>query len=104
MTKKIVLLASMTPIDDERTWVFARYYVNMPMGGLMAWLFGAFEYKMVQDQDKRIMDTLPKGPLQHGEYNYGKADAGSILWQKKRRKLIEAAATKAASAQPEPTA
>jgi hypothetical protein len=54
MTKKIVLLASMTPIDDERTWVFARHYVNMPMGGLMASLFGAFEYKMVQDQDKRI--------------------------------------------------
>jgi hypothetical protein len=93
MTSRLWLLASMTPVDDKRTWVFARYYANMPFGRLVAWLVGRFEYKIVQDQDRRIMDTLPAGPLEAGEYKYGKPDAGSIIWAKKRRKLIEAAAS-----------
>lgn len=93
MTSRLWLLASMTPVDDKRTWVFARYYANMPLGRLVAWLVGRFEYNIVQDQDRRIMDTLPTGPLEAGDYTYGKADAGSIIWAKKRRKLIEAAAS-----------
>jgi phenylpropionate dioxygenase-like ring-hydroxylating dioxygenase large terminal subunit len=87
MTKRLWLVACVTPVDEERSWVFARYYANMPLGGLVAWMVGRFEYKIVQDQDKRILDTLPQGPLQQGEYIYGKVDAGSILWAKKRAKL-----------------
>lgn len=94
MSPRLVLLAIMTPIDMERTWVFARYYAKMPLGGLVAWIVGRFEYKIVQDQDRKIMDSLPKGPVQAGEYIYGKPDAGSILWFKKRKQLIKQVETK----------
>ncbi len=84
MSAKLSLLAIVTPIDDQRSWVFARYHAAVPFGGLAAWVVGRFEYSIFQKQDKRILDTLPKGPLQPGEYHYGSVDKGSILWLKKR--------------------
>jgi phenylpropionate dioxygenase-like ring-hydroxylating dioxygenase large terminal subunit len=57
-----------------------------------AWVVGRFEYKTVQDQDKRILDTLPEGPLEPGEYTYGKPDKASILWLRKRKQLIQRSA------------
>ena len=92
MTKKLWLLAIMTPVDEKRTWVFARYFADMPLGGLVAWVVGRFEYKTVQDQDKRILDTLPEGPLEPGQCTYGKPDKASILWLRKRKQLIERSA------------
>jgi len=54
---------------------------------LVASLVGLFEYRIVQNQDRRILDTLPKGPVQQGEYAYGEVDTGSILWFQKRDEL-----------------
>ncbi len=82
----------MTPVDEKQTWVFARYFADMPLGGLVAGVVGRFEYKTVQDQDKRILDTLPEGPLEPGEYTYGKPDKASILWLRKRKQLIQRSA------------
>ena len=87
MSRRLWLLAIMTPVDEDRTWVFARYYANLPFGRLVASLVGRFEYRIVQNQDRRIPDTLPKGPVQQGEYAYGEVDTGSILWFQKRDEL-----------------
>ena len=81
------LAVTVVRFASMRTWVFARYYANLPFGRLVASLVGRFEYRIVQNQDRRILDTLPKGPVQQGEYAYGEVDTGSILWFQKRDEL-----------------
>jgi phenylpropionate dioxygenase-like ring-hydroxylating dioxygenase large terminal subunit len=90
MSPRFRLLAIMTPVDEERTWVFARYYADVPFGRLAAWIGGRFEYGLVQRQDRRILDTLPSGRLELGDYAYGTVDAGSRLWSEKRDRLRRA--------------
>ena len=90
MSPRFRLLAIMTPVDEERTWVFARYYADVPFGRLAAWIGGRFEYGLVQRQDRRILDTLPSGLLELGDYAYGAVDAGSRLWSEKRDRLRRA--------------
>jgi phenylpropionate dioxygenase-like ring-hydroxylating dioxygenase large terminal subunit len=90
MSPRFRLLAIMTPVDEERTWVFARYYADVPFGRLAAWIGGRFEYGLVQRQDRRILDTLPSGRLELGDYAYGTVDAGSRLWFEKRDRLRRA--------------
>jgi phenylpropionate dioxygenase-like ring-hydroxylating dioxygenase large terminal subunit len=95
-TEKLWLLAVVTPIDEQRSWVFGRYYANYPLGGAIASLAGRFEFGTVQDQDKRILDTLRKGPVGQHEYVMGGPDKGSLLWAKRRRQLIAEAEKKRA--------
>jgi hypothetical protein len=87
MSPRFRLLAIMTPVAEERTWVFARYYADVPFGRLAAWIGGRFEYGLVQRQDRRILDTLPSGRLELDDYAYGTVDAGSRLWFEKRDRL-----------------
>ena len=98
MSPRFRLLAIMTPVDEERTWVFARYYADVPFGRLAAWIGGRFEYGLVQRQDRRILDTLPSGRLELGDYAYGTVDAGSRLWFEKRDRLRRAASPPAEAA------
>ena len=91
MSRRFRLLAIMTPVDEERTWVFARYFADVPFGRLAAWIGGRFEYGFVQRQDRRILDTLPPGRLELDDYAYGTVDAGSRLWFQKRERLRRAA-------------
>jgi phenylpropionate dioxygenase-like ring-hydroxylating dioxygenase large terminal subunit len=90
MSRRFRLMAIMTPVDEERTWVFARYYADVPFGRLAAWIGGRFEYGLVQKQDRRILDTLPSGRLELDDYAYGTVDAGSRLWFEKRDRLRRA--------------
>jgi len=52
VSAKARFVAVVTPIDEERTWLFVRYvqdYVRVPgIGRLLAWMLGKFDYVLLQ--------------------------------------------------------
>jgi len=76
-------LVAVTPIDRERTWIFARYFVELPvLGKLLAALGLWAEFALVQPDDQRmLLSSSPREPDVH-DYKLVRADLGIAQWHK----------------------
>lgn len=72
-----------TPIDETRTWILTRYWVEVPLlGSMLAWLALRFELGLVQPDDQRIAeDAEPRAPSIETMCAV-RADAGIVLWHR----------------------
>lgn len=77
-----------TPIDGESTWVFARYFVDVPvLGKLLAALSLWLEFAVIQPGDRRMLSsTIPlpgaTGAPDVHDYKLVRADVGVAMWHK----------------------
>lgn len=97
LTDHLHLIQIATPIDDERTWMYVRYYqgyVRLPVvGSLVTKALLTGDWFIAQEmQDIPIFKTQqPKVPGMDVEYSMIRADRGIILYLRKRDALIAAA-------------
>lgn len=76
-------LVAVTPIDRDRTWLFVRYFVEVPvLGKLLAALGLWAELALIQTDDQRLLlSSSPHEPDVHG-YKLVRADLGIAQWHK----------------------
>jgi phenylpropionate dioxygenase-like ring-hydroxylating dioxygenase large terminal subunit len=97
LSSKIHLIQIATPIDDESSWMYVRYYQRLftvpGLAKLFSWLLLAGDWKIAQDmQDIPIFVTQqPKIPTSETVYKLIRADLGISLFLKQRKRLMEEA-------------
>jgi phenylpropionate dioxygenase-like ring-hydroxylating dioxygenase large terminal subunit len=76
-------LVAVTPIDRDHTWIFARYYFELPVLGKLVAALGLWaEFALVQPDDRRmLLSCTPREPDVHG-YKLVRADLGIAKWHK----------------------
>ena len=76
-------IVACTPVDREATWIFARYFVELPIvGKLLAALSLWAEFALVQPDDQRmLMSTSPREPDVR-DHKLVRADLGIAQWHK----------------------
>lgn len=74
-------LVAVTPIDRDHTWIFARYFVEVPvLGKLLAALGLLVEFALVQPDDQRMLrSTSPREPDVRA-HKLVRADLGIARW------------------------
>lgn len=74
-------LVAVTPIDRDHTWIFARYFVDVPvLGKLLAALGLLVEFALVQPEDLRVLaSSSPREPDVHA-HKLVRADLGIARW------------------------
>ncbi|MDC3981748.1 Rieske 2Fe-2S domain-containing protein [Polyangium jinanense] len=72
-----------TPVSREATWIFARYFVEVPVvGKLLAALSLGTEFALVQPDDRRmLLSTSPRTPDVR-DHKLVRADLGIAQWHK----------------------
>ena len=93
---KLRLFAVSTPIDDEHTWIYGRYYqdyLRLPvLGRLLAWFALFVEWKIVQNrQDLPIQMSLDPRHTGVGVNRFVAADRGCAAYVRLREQLLEEA-------------
>ena len=100
LTPRLRILVSSTPVDDEHTWLWFRYYqdyTKLPgLGFLIAWLAVQSELRLVQPQDWRLFASLAPGTIDDVPYRFVHADKGIALYRKRRAELLARPARAAA--------
>ena len=76
-------LVAVTPIDGDHTWIFARYFVEVPVVGRLLAALGLWaEFALVQPDDRRMLvSSSPREPDVHA-YKLVRADLGIAQWHK----------------------
>jgi phenylpropionate dioxygenase-like ring-hydroxylating dioxygenase large terminal subunit len=101
LTPKLRLVAASTPVDEQHTWVWFRYYqdyTQLPgLQKLAAWIAVQLELRVVQAQDWRIFATLPGGTIDEAPHHFVHADLGIALYRRRRAEILATAAQAAAS-------
>jgi nitrite reductase/ring-hydroxylating ferredoxin subunit len=99
LTAKLRLVACATPVDNQRSWVWFRYYqdyTDLPgLRVLLAWFAVFTELAFVQRQDWRIFAGMQPGTVDDISYHFVEADHGIALYRKRRRELLSASRTTA---------
>lgn len=74
-------LVAVTPIDREHTWIFARYFVELPLIGRLVAALGLWaEFALVQPDDRRmLLSTSPFEPDAR-DHKLVRADLGIARW------------------------
>jgi phenylpropionate dioxygenase-like ring-hydroxylating dioxygenase large terminal subunit len=76
-------LVAVTPIDREHTWIFARYFVTVPvLGRLLAALGILTEFALVQPDDQRMLASSSPREPDVRDYKLVRADLGIAQWHK----------------------
>lgn len=94
LASRVHLIQVATPIDDDRTWMFVRYYqgyVRLPvLGSITSQAMLIFDWKIAQEmQDIPIFQTQqPKVPGLDSGYRLIEADKGIALYLRGRDRLI----------------
>ena len=89
--ERLKLFVASTPVDDDHTWIFARYYsaYARPVDWLVAWFAIASEILLVQRfQDWPVFATLPPGSIDDVDYRFVQADHGIALYRRRRAELL----------------
>ncbi len=96
LTPKLRLVASATPVDEQHTWMWFRYYQDYarfrPIGALISWLAVQSELRIVQRQDWRLFGGLAGGTIDDVPFHFVRADQGIALYRRRRRELLDEAA------------
>jgi phenylpropionate dioxygenase-like ring-hydroxylating dioxygenase large terminal subunit len=78
---RIHLCAGLTPIDETHTWIVLRYFCDVPViGGLLAWLGGLSERRLVQPADLAMQRAAARSRLQLHECRFVPSDRAIVLW------------------------
>ena len=90
----MIAVVAATPVDDDNTWMLARYY-----HGSKLLCIGAIksELWLVQPQDWAVFETLPPGTIDDVPYHFVPADRGIALYRRRRRQLLDATNAEAAA-------
>jgi phenylpropionate dioxygenase-like ring-hydroxylating dioxygenase large terminal subunit len=89
---RVHLCAALTPIDETNTWIVIRYFVDVPvLGGLLAWLAGLSERRMVQPADLAQQRAAARSGLHLHECRFVPSDRAIVLWYSLYRRRIAAA-------------
>lgn len=71
------------PIDETRTWILTRYWVEVPvLGAMLAWLALRFELGLVQPDDRRLAEDAEPSTPSLETMCAVRADAGIVLWHR----------------------
>lgn len=93
LTEKLRIAVSATPVDEQSTWVWFRYYNDYtriePLRRAISWLSVQSELRVVQKQDWRIFAAMQPGTLDDVPHHYVGADKGIALYRKLRRDLLQ---------------
>lgn len=86
-------LVAVTPIDRDHTWIFVRYFVEVPVvGRLLAALGLLAELALVQPDDRRmLLSTSPFEP-EARDHKLVRADLGIAQWHKLHERACRDAA------------
>jgi phenylpropionate dioxygenase-like ring-hydroxylating dioxygenase large terminal subunit len=83
---KFFLLGVITPIDDDHSWVFARYYqemVQVPvLGAVLAGLMMNYEKFFIVPDDIKVLSAIRPKDATHGGNRYVEADGAITHWHK----------------------
>lgn len=95
------LLGVHTPIDDENTWIVARYYqgyVRVPLlGELISWLIVQLDLNIVQKQDWQVLISQRPKQSGVGVNKLVAADKAIAMYLQHRERLIREARQKMVS-------
>ena len=100
MSEKLYGVGVMTPIDDETTWIFARFfqtYVKLPvLGKFLSWLLVRSDWLLTQKMQDfpTFASQEPAVPEVNSGYRLFHADQAIVLYLKHRQKLKQAARAK----------
>ncbi len=96
LSPKLHIVIAATPIDDDHTWMWFRYYQDYTrlrtIGRFISWVAIQSEMRVVQRQDWRIFEGLPEGTIDDVPFHFVRADQGITLYRRRRRELLDAAA------------
>jgi phenylpropionate dioxygenase-like ring-hydroxylating dioxygenase large terminal subunit len=97
LSERLRFIAITTPIDDGRSWLYARYYQDyVPVPGLrrlVAWLALEIDWKVFQNlQDLPVLRSLEPAHADRDAYRLVRADAGSAAYLKLRERLLRSEA------------
>lgn len=85
----IHLCAGLTPIDATHTWIALRYFCDVPLiGGLLAWLGGWSERRLVQPADLAMQRAAARSGLHLHECRFVPADRAILLWYSLYRRRV----------------
>jgi nitrite reductase/ring-hydroxylating ferredoxin subunit len=100
LAPKIWIVVAGTPIDDDNTWFWARYYIARTRSRLLqtfaSWASVQGEYYVVQPQDWRIFNGMAPGTIDEVEHHLVGADKAIALYKRRRRQLLTEADMKEA--------
>lgn len=89
---KIVICA--TPVDEESSWLWFRYYQsyvgNALLGKLITWLSVESELRIVQKQDWRVFAGMTPGTVDDFPYAFVHSDKAIALYRKLRAERLAA--------------
>jgi phenylpropionate dioxygenase-like ring-hydroxylating dioxygenase large terminal subunit len=78
---RIHLCAGLTPIDETHTHILLRYFCDLPLiGGLLAWLAGWSERRLVQPADLAQQRAAARSGLHLHECRFVPSDRAIVLW------------------------
>jgi phenylpropionate dioxygenase-like ring-hydroxylating dioxygenase large terminal subunit len=94
LSKRIRFIAVTTPVDEARSWLYARYYqdyVALPgLRSVLAWLALELDWKVFQNlQDLPVLRSLEPSHADRHAYRLVRADAGSAAYLKLRERLLQ---------------
>ncbi len=92
LTPKLHIVAAATPVDDEHTWMWFRYYqsyTNLPLvRKLISWIAVQSEVRVVQKQDWRIFSRMTPGTLEQAPHNLVRADLAIAQYRQWRKEQL----------------
>ena len=92
LTPKLCIVVASTPVDEQHTWVWFRYYqryTQLPvLRKFLAWIAVQAELRIVQPQDWRIFKALPPGTIDAAPYHFVHADLAIALYRRRRAEIL----------------
>ncbi len=92
LSERTHLAVCATPVDDEHSWMWFRYYQGYtgikPIGKLITWFAVQSELRVVQKQDWRVFARMTPGTIDDFPYAFVHADKAIALYRKRRAELL----------------
>ena len=93
-------MVAATPIDDNNSWMWFRYYTartnSKHIQKFFSWISVQAERRIVQPQDWRIFKEMVPGTIDAVSHHLVGADRGIALYKGRRRQLLAEAHMKEA--------
>jgi len=95
LTPKLHILICATPVDDDHSWMWFRYYQSYTdirlLGKMITWISVQSELRIVQKQDWRIFSGLTPGTIDDFPYAFVHSDKAIALYRNLRAEELKAA-------------
>ena len=92
LTPKLHILTAATPVDENTSWLWFRYYQgytrSRTLGRAITWLSVQSELRVVQKQDWRIFARMTPGPLEDAPHNLVRSDLAIARYRQWRKQAL----------------